>query len=233
MMTSSAWSSQPFKALYTAGFWAVNIPHLLFLSLRYTIAPLRAVPQWSYKISMGAAIMRAFFRYLAVIRFQQPPQLSPGKSEGRFVLITPPDASLVRGVLSTPAAATRPAPVGAVWHPAPVAPSSTDPNRRVVIYAGGGAFVLGWDPDQNSASVSALATDHFGATNVLYMQYRLASDKNPFPAAVQDFYTTYQYVLDLGVAPSDIVVMGDSAGGNIVLALLRYLAEQGLPQPGA
>ncbi|KAI1865294.1 uncharacterized protein JN550_008342 [Neoarthrinium moseri] len=181
---------------------------------------------------MGAAILRAVFRYLAVVRFQQPPQLSAGKSGGRFVLIAPPEASLIRGVLSSPAAATKPAPVGAVWHPAPVSPGSTDPNLKVVIYAGGGGFVLGWDPDQNSANVSAVATKHFGVTNVLYMQYRLASDKNPFPAAVQDLFTTYQYVLDLGVASRDIVVMGDSTGANLVLALLRYLAEHGLPQPG-
>ncbi|KAM0818264.1 putative Alpha/beta hydrolase fold-3 domain-containing protein [Seiridium cardinale] len=232
-MAPSPWSSQPLKAIYIVCFWAINIPHLLFLSLKYTIAPLRAVPQWSYKISMGAAIMRAFFRYLGKIRFQQPLQLSPGhKSDGRFVLIPPPEPSLVRGVLSTRAAATKLAPVGAVWHPAPITPGSTNTNLRVIIYAAGGAFVLGWDPEQNAETVSAVATEHFGATNVLYMQYRLASEENPFPAAVQDFFTTYQYVLDLGVAPSDIVVMGDSAGANIVLALLRYLAEEGLPQPG-
>ncbi|KAI1871617.1 hypothetical protein JX265_005603 [Neoarthrinium moseri] len=141
---------------------------------------------------MGAAILRAVFRYLAVVRFQQPPQLSAGKSGGRFVLIAPPEASLIRGVLSSPAAAMKPAPVGAVWQPAPVSPESTDPN----------------------------------------LKYRLASDKNPFPAAVQDLFTTYQYVLDLGVASRDIVVMGDSAGANLVLALLRYLAKHGLPQPG-
>ena len=231
-MSSTTWSSQPLKTVYTVSFWAINIPHLLYLSIRYAITPFRAVPKWSYKTSIGAAFMRALFRYLAITRFQQPRQLVPRKSQGRFVLIAPPDASLFRGLLGAPTAATRPAPVGAVWHPAPVVPGSTDPNRRVVIHAAGGAFVLGWDPEQNAQNVSAIATKHFGATNVLYMQYRLASRDNPFPAAVQDLFTTYQYVLDLGVAPKDVVLMGDSAGANLVLALLRYLAEQSLPQPG-
>ncbi|KAK6082461.1 alpha/beta hydrolase fold-3 domain-containing protein [Seiridium cupressi] len=176
---------------------------------------------------------RLFFRYLGKICFQQSLQLSPGhKYDGRFVLIPPPEPSLVRGVVSTSAAATKPAAVGAVWHPAPITPGSTNTNLRVIIYAAGGAFVLGWDPEQSAETVSTVATEHFGATNVFYMQYRLASEENPFPAAVQDFFTTYQHVLDLGAAPSDIVVMGDSAGGNIVLALLRYLSEEGLPQPG-
>jgi acetyl esterase/lipase len=80
--------------------------------------------------------------------------------------------------------------------------------------------------------VSAVTAEHFGSTNVLYMQYRLASEQNPFPAAVQDLFTTYQYVLDLGVSPAETVAMGDSAGANIVLGLLRYLVEEGLPQPG-
>lgn len=233
-MASSAWSSQPFKTLYILGFWSVNIPHLLLLSLKYTITPLRAVPQWSYKISLGAAILRAYFRYLAKIRFQQPPQLSPTpNSKDCFVLISPPEPSLIRGVLSTPSASTKPAPVGAVWHPAPVqAGAGRNLNRKVVIYAAGGAFVTGWDPEKNAESVSAVTTEHFGSTNVLYMQYRLASEKNLFPAAVQDFFTTYQHVLDLGVAPAEIVVMGDSAGANIVLGLLRYLVDEGLPQPG-
>ncbi|KAF3009077.1 hypothetical protein E8E14_008151 [Neopestalotiopsis sp. 37M] len=232
-MAVSVWSSQPLKGIYDLWFWGVNIPHLLFLSLKYAIAPLRAVPQWSYKISMGAAILRAYFRYLAKIRFQQPPQLSPTpKSQGRFILISPPEPSLIRGVLSNPPATTRPAPVGAVWHPAPVEQGSSDPKRKVIIYAGGGALVTGYDPEQNAESVSAVTAEHFGSTNVLYMQYRLASEQNPFPAAVQDLFTIYQHVLDLGVSPAEMVVMGDSAGANIVLGLLRYLVEEGLPQPG-
>lgn len=67
---------------------------------------------------------------------------------------------------------------------------------------------------------------------MLYTQYRLASRAHPFPAAVQDFLTAYQYVLGHGVPPRDLVLTGDSAGANLVLALLRYLAAQGLPQPG-
>ncbi|KAI1398804.1 hypothetical protein F4819DRAFT_489226 [Hypoxylon fuscum] len=141
-MASSPWSSQPFKALYIVGFWTINLTHLLFLSLSYTITPLRVVPQWSYKLSLGVAIAPA---------------------------------------------AMKPAPVGAAWHPAPIIPGGADTNRRMIVYAGGGAFVLGWDPEKNAETVSGVATEHFGATNVLYMQYRLASEKNSFPVAVQDF----------------------------------------------
>ncbi|KAK7991314.1 hypothetical protein PG988_000108 [Apiospora saccharicola] len=203
MPSSTIWSSQPFRTLYRH-------------------PPLRTVPQWGYKISMGVAILRALFRYIAVIRYQQPRQMVPGKTPDRFVLITPPDATLFRGALGAPAAATKPEPEIRRRHVAAL--SST---------LRGGALVTGWDPDENSKNISALATDHFDkATHVLYMQYRLASREQPFPAAVQDFFTAYQYVLGLGVSPRDVVLMGDSAGANLVLALLRYLAAQGLQQPG-
>ncbi|KAH9904815.1 Alpha/Beta hydrolase protein [Xylariomycetidae sp. FL2044] len=234
-MATTLWSTQPLKTVYTIGYWTINIPHLLFLSLLYTVPPFRAVRQWGYQMSMATAFMRALFRYMAMIRHQRPPQLTAGKSKDRFVLIEPPDEHLFRGVFSPPLAATRPAPVGAVWHPAPITPASKDSSspRRVVVFAPGGGFVLGLDPEEKAADVSLVAaTRHFGATHVLYMQYRLASTENPFPAAAQDLFTTYQHVLGLGVAPEDIVLMGDSAGANLVLAVLRYLVEHKLPQPG-
>lgn len=61
------------------------------------------------------------------------------------------------------------------------------------------------------------------------MQYRLAIEqKSRFPAAIQDGITAYNYVLNtLGVKPENIVLSGESAGGNLVLAMLRYLSTDG------
>ena len=231
---TSLWSSQPFKTAYTVGYWAINAPRLVFLSLRYVLAPLRPVPRWGYRLSLGTAFARAMFRYLAVTRFQGPQQMAPGKSKDRFVLIEPPDAALFQGALasSQAAVAPAPAPVGAVWHPAAITPESTGPEDKVIVYTAGGGFVMGWDPDKNARDISALTSAHFGTTHVLYLQYRLASPASPFPAAILDLFTTYQFVLGLGVAPENIVVMGDSSGGNVTLGLLRYLVDQALPHPG-
>lgn len=73
-----------------------------------------------------------------------------------------------------------------------------------------------------------------GATNVLHVSYRLAGAQSPFPAAVQDVLSCYSYVLDLGVPLENITVVGDSAGGNLAIALLRYLetAQTQIPCPG-
>ncbi|KAJ8084971.1 hypothetical protein PM082_003748 [Marasmius tenuissimus] len=62
-------------------------------------------------------------------------------------------------------------------------------------------------------------------------EYRLSSTKpwdvaNPFPAALLDALAAYQYLVEeVGFAPSDIIVEGDSAGGNLAQALTRYLVE--------
>ncbi|EIW75126.1 alpha beta-hydrolase [Coniophora puteana RWD-64-598 SS2] len=64
------------------------------------------------------------------------------------------------------------------------------------------------------------------------IEYRLStgpphSATNPFPAALMDALAGYNYLINtVGVQPSDIVFVGDSAGGNLAVALTRYLVEQ-------
>ena len=62
--------------------------------------------------------------------------------------------------------------------------------------------------------------------------YRLAPEE-PFPAAVEDVMACYRGLLDLGYDPEDIVVAGDSAGGNLTLVLLQQAIKEGLPLPAA
>jgi acetyl esterase/lipase len=76
----------------------------------------------------------------------------------------------------------------------------------------------------------------------LSISYRISASSpfkpvNPFPAALLDAISGYNYLVnDIGFNPQDIVVSGDSAGGNLALALVRYLVEADiptLPVPGA
>lgn len=45
----------------------------------------------------------------------------------------------------------------------------------------------------------------------------------PFPAALIDALAGYLYLLRLGFREEDIIIVGDSAGGNLALAFTRYL----------
>ncbi|KAJ6543018.1 endoplasmic reticulum protein [Mycena capillaripes] len=74
------------------------------------------------------------------------------------------------------------------------------------------------------------------------IEYRLSSgapyeDAHAFPTALLDALTGYHYLLaTLRIPAADIIVEGDSAGGNLALALVRYLVEHpasSLPPPGA
>ena len=62
------------------------------------------------------------------------------------------------------------------------------------------------------------------------VEYRLSSAGQqgeesvfPFPAALLDALAGYLYLTKLGFSEENIVLVGDSAGGNLVLALVRYL----------
>ncbi|GAA5824203.1 hypothetical protein JCM11251_001565 [Rhodosporidiobolus azoricus] len=64
------------------------------------------------------------------------------------------------------------------------------------------------------------------------VEYRLLPAYS-FPAALQDALSAYAHLIRSGVPAHKIVLIGDSAGGNIILALARWLRdEKKLPQAG-
>jgi acetyl esterase/lipase len=59
------------------------------------------------------------------------------------------------------------------------------------------------------------------------------SPTSAFPAPILDALAGYIYLTDiLHFAAKDIILVGESAGGHLALALARYLSELRLPQPG-
>lgn len=61
-------------------------------------------------------------------------------------------------------------------------------------------------------------------------EYRLAPE-NPFPAPVEDALAVYRALLHEGVAPQNIIISGDSAGGGLALVALVSLRDGGEPLP--
>ncbi|KAG6331911.1 hypothetical protein ID866_7181 [Astraeus odoratus] len=108
----------------------------------------------------------------------------------------------------------------------------TSPRQRVFLYLHGGAFIYGSaHPKDLSSYISrSLVELSDDVPHVLAVEYRLSSiyphPRHPFPAALLDSLAGYNYLVNvMGYNPSDIIVAGDSAGGNLALALVRYLIE--------
>lgn len=61
--------------------------------------------------------------------------------------------------------------------------------------------------------------------------YRLAPETR-FPGALYDSVQCYLYLIhNCGIDPSNVIMMGDSAGGGLCMALLLYLRDHHLPLP--
>ena len=65
---------------------------------------------------------------------------------------------------------------------------------------------------------------------MLSFEYRLAPE-HPFPAAIEDAVAMWDYLMYMGYGARDVIVAGDSAGGNLALELALKLKEQGRAQP--
>jgi epsilon-lactone hydrolase len=102
-------------------------------------------------------------------------------------------------------------------------------SRHVVLYFHGGVYVIG---DAFLAAELASQVGRRTDAKAISVDYRLAPE-HPFPAAVDDALAAYQGLLSDGVAPSDIVFAGESAGGGLAVATLVNARDHGLPLPAA
>jgi len=68
------------------------------------------------------------------------------------------------------------------------------------------------------------------ACRALAVDYRLAPEA-PFPAALEDCLTAYRWLLKTGTPADQIVIAGDSAGGNLTLTTMMALRDAGDPMP--
>ncbi|MEG2221713.1 MAG: alpha/beta hydrolase [Oscillospiraceae bacterium] len=106
---------------------------------------------------------------------------------------------------------------------------SSHGGRRAVLYCHGGGYTSG-----NLGYSRVLASKMTSVTgmDVLTFEYRLAPE-HPYPAAVEDGLRAWNYLMYLGYGAGDIVVAGDSAGGNLALVLCHRLKAAGRRLPAA
>ncbi len=109
-----------------------------------------------------------------------------------------------------------------------ITPQQSLSDEVVLLHCHGGAYVSG------NLLQSRVVASHVAAAASLKtytFTYRL-SPQYPYPAQLEDALKVYQYLLDQGYDPKNIGVVGESAGGNLALALAQYLKGQNQSLPG-
>ncbi len=98
---------------------------------------------------------------------------------------------------------------------------------RVILYLHGGGWIFG-SPLTCRKLTSAIAKA--ARIKILSIDYRL-SPEYPFPMPLDDCVNAYKWLLSNGYNNTDIVIGGDSAGGNLTLATLLKLRDKGIDLP--
>jgi acetyl esterase/lipase len=98
---------------------------------------------------------------------------------------------------------------------------------RVIVYLHGGAFVVG-GRFMHRQLVSRIA--EATRSSVIAVDYRQLPH-HPVSASIEDGLDAYRYVLDSGVPASQVVIMGDSAGGYLTFQIALAAEKAGLPMP--
>lgn len=127
---------------------------------------------------------------------------------------------------SNPITAETPIGCDAVWV-RPIDHGKHAHAKGILLYLHGGGYMTGELPYVKGVA-SMLAGRHH--LPVLAPAYRLAPE-HPFPAALEDALSAYRHLLAEGYAPSEIVLVGESAGGGLIYALCLKLKELDLPLP--
>lgn len=95
-------------------------------------------------------------------------------------------------------------------------------KKYVILHCHGGGYSTG-----SSLYARTLTSKLAESTSmdVLCFDYRLAPE-NPYPAATEDAMKVWNYLMLLGYGARDVIVTGDSAGGNLALSLILKLKQE-------
>ena len=104
--------------------------------------------------------------------------------------------------------------------------AGSDPSRVLLFFHGGG-YCSG-----SILSHRRMVTEAGRAARVrtLAIGYRLAPE-HPYPAAHEDAMAAWRFLRRQGIAAENIVVGGDSAGGNLTITLINRLRAAGEALP--
>lgn len=214
--------------------WALlSIIRVSFLGFCYSIyyvpASLRQSPTWSYRQALRSRLLKVAFGVITELGFTQSLNMEAGYLGDRWVIMEPASEELYPRAFTSKI--IKPERIGATWYPGPP-PKTADPDDQglIVLSFHSGSFLWFDGRPEDSGETANMLNSKLGpGTRSLWVQYRLAGGETPtpFPGPMQDAVTAYLYLVkDMGISPSRIILAGDSSGGTLAVALLRYLVSK-------
>ncbi|PAV20303.1 alpha beta-hydrolase [Pyrrhoderma noxium] len=224
-------SSSVFERLYYHAILSSLLVKVPYWLLRYLIPSSRPRSSWTIRKTITVLVVRFLFtsvgRGIKIVRpFPTYRKLETGRGvQGIYVDGIP---ELVTGKLKDFAtqAGVKPVRIPCYWIqkkgleassiPTPETASATiSESEKVVLYLHGGSYVhFSAHPEQSTSSIPKA------------MLRACPKTAGAFPSALLDALAGYAYLINsLGYKPEQVVVAGDSAGGNLGHALVRYLVE--------
>lgn len=92
----------------------------------------------------------------------------------------------------------------------------------IILYCHGGGYTCG---GLGYSRILASKLAHHTGLQVVSFEYRLAPE-HPAPAPIEDGLAVWDYLMKKGYGAKNIILAGDSAGGNLALELTLKLREQ-------
>jgi acetyl esterase/lipase len=192
--------------------WTLFTVSLLTVLRRLAKGPLR--PGWNLTLELSTAYLRALERET----FRLPAIREQRLATDALIFASP---ALPQVTVTPVAVEVIPGQVKGHWY-VPRAPLA----RTTILYLHGGGYAF-----YAGAYANMIATiAHRTSVRTFALDYPLAPE-HPYPAQLHSALAAYQWLLAIGHRPGQLVVAGDSAGGNLVISLLLALREHGVPMP--
>jgi monoterpene epsilon-lactone hydrolase len=109
-----------------------------------------------------------------------------------------------------------------------ITPPAVQDDRTILFIHGGGYIHGGVEGYRSLAGKYAIEL----RAKVYLPDYRQAPEYK-VPAPIEDVFAVYQYLNDQHINPQHIALVGDSAGGAMVVTVMRWIKNHGLSQPAA
>ncbi|KIY71001.1 alpha/beta-hydrolase [Cylindrobasidium torrendii FP15055 ss-10] len=229
--THLPWAHEPWKAIYTFSRLFTTLLLVPCWTLYYGLLPrrFRPRPSWSLKQVIYVKFTRRIYKVTEVagVTFgTRDPDSEPERplKETRFEWAEPLPAELQRGAIKDIMYQVPCKRVGMfVWPKSEPKFEGSAPIIGLFMHGGGYCHMSATEGARTSNIPRRLMKD--GQFVEIYsVEYRLLQHA-PWPAVLIDAATAYTHVSNM-YPLAKIVLIGDSSGGNLVLALTRWIRDQ-------